>query len=80
MTDKAKQQHERGYFEKTPKTVHGMSPLMGGEFTWCGDAFDLDDAGLWRVTQNPINCSPCLEVLCEATAVLADHNSSLKAT
>lgn len=56
--------------------VHIMGTVMGGEFTLCGDSFDIDEdlegigdgeGGLVK-TKEKINCPECISVieLCKA--------------
>ena len=55
---------------KVGAIVHVLSPFMGGEFTWCGDAFDglvdedLPDGEAARGVA--VNCTKCIKILMNA--------------
>jgi hypothetical protein len=54
-------------FVEAEGEVHLVSPIMGGEYTLCGDAFDLasDVPGYgWKKAQSrTVTCKNCVEII-----------------
>lgn len=54
-------------FVEAEGLVHLMSPLLGGEFTLCGDAFDLftDEGGYEQkaTSKRVVTCPYCAAVI-----------------
>jgi len=62
------------HFVENSEGVHIFGPGMGGEFTLCGDAFDIADTdkhheGFQPTRKRTVTCPKCIDVILHCRGV-----------
>lgn len=68
----------KAQFVEAEDLIHMVNPSSGGEFTLCGDAFDLAsdiDGYVWNETKlRTVTCPKCAEVITACRGVRTVRN------
>ena len=68
---------ERASLVEAEGEVHAVNILIGGEYTLCGDAFDLttDEPGYEWTTpkRNVVTCEHCVRIILSLRGIRVDH-------